>query len=124
MVLVDTSVWVAFFRGSRAPPLQALLEAGEAQVHPWVLGELALGQLGRKRAAILDDLRRLPPVAVVSDDEVLAMIEARSLGGRGVGWVDSQLLAAAMVAGSALWTLDRRLAGVASSLGLAAVPSS
>ncbi len=40
--------------------------------------------------------------------------------GRGIGWVDVQLLASALLAGIRVWTLDRRLAAVAAELGVAA----
>ena len=47
MTLVDTSVWVDFFRGiTRASTLGDLLETNEIHLHPWVLGELVLGGLG------------------------------------------------------------------------------
>ncbi|MFU8889370.1 MAG: hypothetical protein ACNA8N_12295 [Trueperaceae bacterium] len=36
------------------------------------------------------------------------------------GWVDRQLLASALLAGTRVWTLDRRLAAAAAELGVAA----
>ncbi|MGH7150576.1 MAG: type II toxin-antitoxin system VapC family toxin [Planctomycetota bacterium] len=119
MILVDTSVWVEFLRGSPgALPLARLLEEGEVCLHPWVLGEVALGSLGSRRASILADLRGLPPAALVPDEEVLDMIDARSLAGRGIGWVDAHLLASTLVERSGLWTLDRLLADAARRLRL------
>jgi hypothetical protein len=52
-------------------------------VHPWVIGELALGSLGRRRRAILADLQRLPRAPLLRDDEVLAPVDARDRAGRG-----------------------------------------
>jgi predicted nucleic acid-binding protein len=119
MILVDTSVWVEFLRGSsRAARLVDLLEDGDVSVHPWVRGELALGSLGPRRGAFLADLRSLPPAAVVPDEEVLEMVEARGLAGRGIGWVDAHLVASALVEGASLWTFDRRLAGAARAMRL------
>jgi predicted nucleic acid-binding protein len=117
--LVDTSVWVDFFRGRvRAGRLAKHLEANEVLLHPWVLGELALGHLGTKRAEILGDLRLLPVAPVLPDAEVLAMIDGRRLAGRGIGWVDAQLLASAESAGARLWTWDTRLARLAMAVHL------
>lgn len=66
MILVDTSVWVDFFRGEeRTAALSGLLETN------------------------------------------------------GIGWVDCQLVASALIAEAALWTLDEKLAAVADELGLA-----
>jgi hypothetical protein len=49
-----------------------------------VIGELALGQLTRRRE-ILGLLHNLPLARTATDSEVLAMIEARQLFGLGIG---------------------------------------
>jgi hypothetical protein len=72
------------------------------------------------RAIVLGLLRALPTTPVASVDEALALVERRSLMGRGIGWVDVQLLASALLAGIRIWTLDRRLVAVAAELGVAA----
>lgn len=119
MILVDTSVWIGFFRRAAAVPrLPALLESGEVVMHPWVLGELALGQRGEAWGRLLADLRLLPGVAVVADAEAMAFVEARGLGGKGIGWVAAQLLAAALTQGCALWTTDKHLARAAKGVGV------
>lgn len=107
MILVDTSVWIDHFRAAdRAAALPRLLEAEEVVVHPWVIGELALGHLGPTRSQILADVRLLPIVEPVADEEILSMIEARRLWGSGLGWVDAGLLATSLAAGVFLWTFD------------------
>jgi hypothetical protein len=119
LILVDTSVWIDFFRG-RASRLAQLLEAGEVASHPFVLGELALGSLGRRRAQVLADLGLLPATPVLAHSEVLELVERRQLAGRGIGWLDAHLLASALAAGFPLWTADRALQRCAALLGLAA----
>ncbi|MGH7062230.1 MAG: type II toxin-antitoxin system VapC family toxin [Stellaceae bacterium] len=122
MILVDTSVWVAHLRAGDER-LSALLDSGGVLAHPFVIGELALGYL-RRRDAFLDDLRDLPRAGVATDDDVLQFIERQSLFGRGVGYVDAHLLAAARLTPEAkLWTYDRNLQRVAAELDLAAMPS-
>ncbi|HUS07134.1 MAG TPA: hypothetical protein VMZ52_12585, partial [Bryobacteraceae bacterium] len=64
MVLVDTSVWIAHFRGE-LPAVADLLSDGLVLMHPFVAGELACGNL-QKRTAILSDLAALPLVARAS----------------------------------------------------------
>jgi predicted nucleic acid-binding protein len=118
VILVDTSVWVRHLREGDAD-LAAALERAEVWAHPWVIGELACGRLS-DRATVLELLRALPAAPVASLDEVLALIERRALMGRGIGWVEVQLLASALLAGVPLWTLDRRLAAVAAEFGVAA----
>ena len=121
MILVDTSVWVDHLRvGSER--LIALLNGSEVLGHPFVMGELALGNL-RGRDIFLSALGALPQVVVASDDEVLHLIDRQTLLGRGIGYVDAHLLAAARLTGTRLWTRDRRLQAVATQSGLAAALS-
>ena len=118
MILADTSVWVDHFRRGNVLLRDALVE-GDVLVHPFVLGELACGNI-RNRGEILDLFGELPAARTATHDEVMAMIERRRLMGRGLGYVDAHLLAAvAITPESRLLTLDRRLATIAVSLGLA-----
>lgn len=115
MILVDTSVWVDHLRSGN-PALVDLLNDGRVLGHPWVIGELALGNL-TGRAEILRLLGSLPQTELATDAEVLQLIDNHRLYGLGIGYVDAQLLAAALLTGgSGIWTLDRRLAQVASRL--------
>ena len=115
MILVDTSVWIQHFRVG----LDALAKAINADfvaIHPIVLGELAVGNLS-KRQQTLAELNKLPCTKMASASECMAFIENRKIYGRGLGWNDVQLLVAARLSGSPLWTLDARLAKVATELG-------
>ena len=118
MILADTSVWVEHFRRG-LPALAQQLQASQIACHPVVIGELACGNLAR-RAHTLAWLQRLPPVPERSAAETMTFLENHRLHGRGLGWSDMQLLAAAHSASLPLWTLDRRLAEAAHSLGLRA----
>ena len=93
MILVDTSVWIDHLRRTAAALVRALDEA-LVLTHPFVIGEIACGSIAR-RAEVLALLRLLPQAPVAQDDEVLAMLERRQLWGRGLGWVDVHLIAAA-----------------------------
>lgn len=122
MILVDTSVWVDHLRAGDAG-LVGVLESNRACVHPFVIGELACGNL-KARRQVLDLLGALPRVAVADDAEVLFFIDRHQLMGRRIGFVDVHLLAAtAMQAGTRLWTRDKRLHGVAIELGVACLES-
>ncbi len=117
MILVDTSVWIDHLRTGDAG-LAALLNGSLVLMHPFVLGELACGNL-HNRDEVLGLLRNLPRVTVATDDEVLFFIERHRLMGRGIGYVDAHLLAAVALAASArLWTRDKRLRRVAEELSL------
>jgi len=123
MILVDTSVWVDHLR-ARERTLVHLLETGQVLTHPFVIGELALGNL-RQRGAILGSLRVLPQAILAAEHEVLDFIDQHQLFGIGIGYVDAHLLAAArLTPATTLWTRDKRLRAAASKLSLAADLSS
>lgn len=117
MILVDTSVWVDHLRKGDTE-LAALLTAGNVLAHPFVIGELALGQL-KQRETVLSALRNLPQANIASDAEVMQFIEQHALAGLGIGFVDAHLLASArLTAESIFWTRDKRLRSIAERLGL------
>lgn len=111
MALVDTSVWVEHFRTGTIG-LDALLGEGQVICHPFVIGELACGNL-KNRVAIITLLQDLPMATCADDGEVLQFIETHKLMGRGLGYIDLHLLTSAMLTRTPLWTLDKRLAEVA-----------
>ena len=121
MILADTSVWVEHLRRG-LPRLATLLQGGEVLIHPWVIGELACGNL-RNRSQVLELLQGLPAATVARDAEVLHLIERDRLMGRGMGYVDAHVLASARLSHCRLWTQDRGLAAVALEQGLAASTS-
>jgi predicted nucleic acid-binding protein len=121
-VLLDTSVWIDHLRSGDALVTQ-LLEAGEVLTHAFVIGELALGHLS-KRKEILGLLGALPRAPIATAEEVLVFIDRHRLAGRGIGYVDAHLLASAFLhPGLRLLTRDRRLHEVANSLRVASLRS-
>jgi predicted nucleic acid-binding protein len=121
LILVDTSIWIDHLRADNSA-LKRLLDAGRVLMHPFVIGELALGQM-RQREIILTALSDLPRAAMATDAEVLGFVDREALFGRGIGYVDVHLLASVrLIAGAQLWTRDTRLRDVAEELGLATTP--
>lgn len=116
MVLVDTSVWVAHLRSGDAR-LKGLLEQGLVACHPFVVGELACGNLGNRKE-ILGLLQALPQATVARHDEVLGFLDVHKLMARGLGYVDIHLLASARLDSLALWTLDSNLKKAAERTGI------
>jgi predicted nucleic acid-binding protein len=115
-MLVDTSVWVDHLR-RRNVTLTGLLEQAQVWTHSFVVGELACGNLAQ-RAKILGSLAALPHAPVATHDEALAFLETHRLMGQGLGWIDVHLLASAKLAKLPFWTMDKRLAAVATDLQL------
>ncbi len=118
MILVDTSIWVNFIRAGDSS-LTSLLNDANVLIHPYVIGELAVGNL-RDREHFLSELKKLTVTALASDAEVLEFIERHHLFGLGIGYVDCHLLASVMLTpGGSFWTRDKRLSAVARRLGVA-----
>jgi predicted nucleic acid-binding protein len=120
MVLVDTSVWIRFL-SNRAPfasRLDDLLEQDEVCGHDFVLGELLIGDKGGRKQ-LLADYALMHQAPVVAQREVVEFVRHRRIQGRGIGWVDTHILASALVSHVKLWTADPRLGDVARELGIA-----
>jgi len=115
-VLADTSVWIRHLR-SGDQDLIKLLNEGAVTCSPFVIGELACGNL-KNRKTILNLLQALPEAPSPENNEILTFIEAKHLMGKGLGYVDVCLLAAALISGSRLWTLDAKLKEAAEKLGI------
>ena len=116
MVLVDTSIWVTHLRqGSRQ--LEKLLMDAEVMCHPFIIGELACGNL-KNRNEIISLLQSLPMASTIEFDEFLFFIDRNQLMRKGIGFVDVHLLASAQLTGVPLWTADRRLKSAADQLEL------
>jgi predicted nucleic acid-binding protein len=116
MVLVDTSVWVSHLRNGDVA-LDKLLNDGEVVCHPFIIGELACGNL-KNRHEILIYLQSLPMAILAEDGEVLRFIENHQLMGKGLGYIDAHLIAAAVLTDVPLWTLDKPLDKIIKKIGI------
>jgi predicted nucleic acid-binding protein len=117
VVIVDTSIWVTHLRrGSRH--LEELLLDGQVVCHPFVIGELACGNI-KNRDEVLSLLQSLPAAPIVTLNELLFFMERNELMGMGIGFVDAHLLASAQLSRALLWTSDRNLRLAAISLEVA-----
>ncbi|MEQ8352958.1 MAG: PIN domain-containing protein [Leptospiraceae bacterium] len=107
MILADTSIFVEFFRGN--PGVQNLQDALEQDgiiLHSLVELELALGGI---KPEIAELMQVLPRCQSIPDSTLLEFIGIRNLAGKGIGYVDCQILATCLAHGYQLWTMDRKL---------------
>ena len=104
MILADTSVWVNHFRKAAAPLNRMLLEE-DVGIHPFVLGEIAAGNL-RDRPKVLGWLATLPQLGIAEESEVHHLLESRRLWGSGLGWVDLHILASVKLSDWTLYSAD------------------
>lgn len=122
VILADSSIWITHFRSGIAA-FGTLLDAEQVVTHPFVIGELACGQVP-DRGAFLRWLRGMQSAPEATHAETLAFIQGRRIMGRGIGYGDAQLLAACKLGTDiVLWTSDRRLAVIADELGVGFTPS-
>ena len=118
MILVDTTVWVDHLRNPEVG-LSNLLDANNVFMHPMVIGELACGYL-KNRKQVLENWRSLPTISELSHDQVISLIDAHNLMGRGIGFIDMHLLCSVLnYPGSQLWTRDKKLNPVANEFNIA-----
>jgi predicted nucleic acid-binding protein len=99
-----------------------LLDEDLVLCHPLIIGEMACGNL-KNRSEVLGFLALLPGTPTIEHDELLAFIDTHTLFGKGLGWIDVHLLAAALVQEAPLWTLDQPLRQAARKLHCSYDPS-
>jgi len=120
MVLVDTSVWVSYLRNGNVE-LSNLLNDGEVICYPFIIGELACGNL-KNRSEILALLKLLPQVNTIEHEDALYFIENNDVMGKGLGYIDIHLAASSLISDVPIWTMDKNLERVANALKINYVP--
>ena len=109
-VLADTSLWISFLSGKGNKRLSDLLRQDSSiLIHPWVIGELMIGNLGKRREEILNLLLALPQTPAFTISDLMPFIEKEELYGIGLSFVDIQLLYTALATDTFLWTDDKKL---------------
>ena len=117
MYLADTSIWIDFL-AFKYPILSNYLNKGEIYMHPYVVAEVALGSLS-DRKGILSFMNGLPLIEMATHEEIMSLIEVQGLYSQGLGYVDTHLLASAMLTPQTLlWTKDKRLLKLATDYGI------
>ena len=120
IVLADTSVWTDHIRNGD-PQMVVLADAERLLMHPYVIAELRMGNLARRKI-FLRSLHQMDTATHASDDEVSTLVESHRLFGSGLGWIDVHLLTSALLMDIRLWTRDRRLNAAAQRFGVAFQP--
>jgi predicted nucleic acid-binding protein len=118
MILADSTIWIDHLRKPIEQFMQ-MLDNEQIVIHPFIIGEVALGS-HHDRARLISRLQRLVQVRVARTETVMALIEVEQLHGKGIGFVDANLLASVrLTPGTQIWTRDKSLHAVAERLKLA-----
>ena len=119
MILVDTSVWIEFFKG-KEPVFSSLkehVEKNDVCAAGFIFGELLQGALNKKERTLISEYWHFLPKL----DETDIFIEAgnysslNKLTSKGVGLVDAAIIQLARKNELQVWTLDKKLCSVLSS---------
>ncbi len=107
MIIVDTSVWISFFKGEkRAACLREYILDNRVSMHPFIQGELLLGGISNNSRELLSSLQ----TCKVPDTEMIyEFIKARKLSGTGIGWVDTTIISSAILSNYHIATFDEKL---------------
>lgn len=114
--LVDSSVWISHFK---TPNLRliSLLENTYVVTHSFILTELYLG-IPKNKKEIFSRLNHIPVLRSISYAELCFFIDEFNLAGKGLGLVDTSILASAYLNDVSLYTLDKKLAAAARRIGI------
>ena len=113
-LIVDTSVWIEHLKKPQSQLIQ-LLEMDEVLTHSVVIGELYIGQV-KNREEIVSHLLTLPRAREATFHEVVGFVRQRRFYGKGIGWNDAQLLAAALLSNASIFSFEKNLMRIARSL--------
>lgn len=118
MVLVDTSIWIEFFKKNDPvfSHLRELVESGDVIVHEIIFGELLQGCKNKSELNFILEYWDIINSSYNQND----LIEAGKLSfknkyiNKGIGLIDSVLINIAKKYNYRIWTLDKKILNVLS----------
>jgi predicted nucleic acid-binding protein len=116
MILVDTSIWIDHLSNSN-DELVRILNSSRVCIHPFIIGELSCGNISNRKE-ILSLLNALPRIEPALEEEVFTLIENKKLYGIGLGFVDVNLIASALIHDVKIWTYDKSLKRISKKLNI------
>jgi predicted nucleic acid-binding protein len=120
-IVVDTSIWIDFFRGVELPALEDALRAGIAILSPIVAAELLGAPLNRRHRNQLKSFLNDLPLHPTPFSHWIDVGELRaSLAKRGftISTPDAHVAQCALEIGGVLWTRDKIFTLVAEKVSL------
>jgi len=113
MILVDTSIWIEFFKKHEPyfTELRELIEASEVITHAVIFGELLQGCKSKTESDLIEEYWR--NLEQINNPE--SFIEAGKLSSslklidKGIGLIDAVLMYHSRFDNHKLWTLDKKI---------------
>jgi predicted nucleic acid-binding protein len=113
MILLDTSIWIEYFRNNQEyfPKVSGLLENREVLAVECVFGELLQGTKNKAEREIIRDFwTHLPKESYENSIIEAGLYSAEhTLMDKGVGLIDAIILMHGLKSKSKIWTLDTKL---------------
>ncbi|MEQ9424830.1 MAG: PIN domain-containing protein [Cyclobacteriaceae bacterium] len=114
MIIADTSVWIEYLRKTDpdvSSMLKSYLKRDDVFIVSAIVGELLQGVKSKRERQIIELIWESLPKANESNCFIQAgnLSNKYRLYAKGVGLIDSYLLAACLKNNLALWTLDKKL---------------
>lgn len=107
MIIIDTNVWVSFFKGEKkALWIKDTIIENQTILHPFIYGELLLGGISDKTEFLLQTLEM---AKVLDQNLVYRFIKENKLNSKGIGWVDVNILMLALSEKHQIYTYDENL---------------
>jgi predicted nucleic acid-binding protein len=117
-VLVDTSVWIDHFKNV-TDILETIYNDDDLEIalHSMVIAELVLGGIKKTDP---DYVRFNQQIILdrVNDDYLIDFIIKNGISGKGIGYVDANLVASCVKSDAKLITSDKRLRAVSEECGV------
>lgn len=113
MIIVDTSIWIEFFKGNEPcfSKLEELLDTNKVFAVECVFAELMQGAKGEREQKVLNDYWVSLPKVPGEHLLYKAGIEAskNKWFSKGVGLIDASLVVMGRETRSRIWSLDKKL---------------
>lgn len=115
MILLDTSIWIEYFKRNEDYKLiiNNLLREKKVLAFDFIFGELLQGAREHEKAKIINIWEILPKVNIIGIGFYAGMYSIEyKLWDKGVGLIDCAIIYATIESKSLLWTLDKKILGL------------
>jgi len=116
MIIVDTSVWIAFFKKAEQyfSPVKRFMENQQIFAYEPIFGELLQGVKNRRESEIIQQYWAFLPRIGIENGLIKAgiLFAEKKLLSFGVGLIDACIVVAAQETQSQIWTLDKKLIAI------------
>jgi predicted nucleic acid-binding protein len=115
MIILDTSIWIEFFKKNESikPTVENLLRERQIIAFDFIFGELLQGARENEKSKIIGLWEILPKINISGIGFYAGKYALENkCYDKGVGLIDCAIIYATISSESKLWTLDKKVLGV------------